>query len=128
MDLLFDLIVECAVCLISDNEIDNLADPDRAKNMSKGMRAVVLTVSLLVLVVVEGFLLIAGIINLTQGELIPGLILTFLGAAVLVYCAVRFILTFKKKSKNQYSYMIRRYHHDRQNNSYRTKCRTYRSG
>ena len=101
MDLLFELIVECMIGIITDDAIDIMKDSDRTSHLSKGMRIVIVTAALLIFAAIVVFLLWFGIDSIIEGNLALGVPLALMGGAFAIYCVVRFIVTYKKKRRKQ---------------------------
>lgn len=100
MDMLFELIVECMICIMTDDAIDIANDSDRTRHLSKGMRFFIVAAALLIFAAVTFFFLFVGISNLIEGDMSLGLPFTVIGAVFVIYCVVRSIVTYKKNEKN----------------------------
>ena len=61
MDMIFELIIECIIDLITDNGIDVMTGSDKTKNMSKGAKIALVIVSLVIIAAIVGLLLFFGI-------------------------------------------------------------------
>ena len=96
MDLIFELIIECFIDIITDNGVDAMTGSDRTKNMSKGAKIALVVVSLLILVAIVGLLLFFGITFWVKGDITAGIPLTLLGAAFMVFTVIKLITAYRK--------------------------------
>ena len=96
MDMIFELIIECIIDLITDNGIDVMTGYDKTKNMSKGAKIALVIVSLVIIAAIVGLLLFFGIRSWSEGDLTTGIPLTLLGAAFLIFTVFKFIIAYRR--------------------------------
>ncbi len=96
MDLIFELIIECIIDLITDNGVDVMTGSERTKNLSKGAKIALVTVSLLIFAAIVGLLLFFGITFWADGDITVGIPLTLLGAAFLIFTVFKFIIAYRR--------------------------------
>ena len=96
MDILLELIVEFFVELITDNGVDVMTGSDRTSHLSKGVKIVLVIVTILIFVGIIGSLLFFGINSLINGEIALGILLALSGAALLIFIVTSFIKELRK--------------------------------
>ena len=101
IDLFFELIAECLICLIIDDAADIMNGSGRTSHLSKGMKIFIVAAALLIFVAVSFFLLFAGIGGLLDGEYSMGVPFTILGIGFAGGCVVSFVSAYKRKRKGQ---------------------------
>ena len=101
MDLIFSLIVECLIDLITGEAVDAATGSDRTKGWSKSAKVILIIVAILIITAMIGALVIFGIMNLSEGEIMPGAILLGAAAVLLVYTVVSIIVAYRKNRRKQ---------------------------
>ena len=96
MDLIFELVIECLIDLITDDGVDVMTDSDRTKNWSKGTKIALVIVSLLIFVIIFGLLMFFGISFWLEGNLTLGIPVTLLGAVFLIFTVIKFVTSYRK--------------------------------
>ena len=110
MDLIFELVIECFIDLITDNGIDIMTGSGRTDGWSKGLKITFVTVSLLIIAAIVGLLVFFGIKFWTEGDYTFGVPMALLGAAFLIFTVIKFILAYRrnrssKKDRRECSYV-----------------------
>ena len=101
MDMIFDLIIECIIDIITDNGVDVMTGSDRTKNLSKGAKIALVVVSLLIFAAIAGLLLFFGFGLWAGGDITTGIPLTLLGAVFIIFTAVKLIMSYRKNRSSK---------------------------
>ena len=101
MDLIFSLIVECLIDLITGEAADAAAGSERTKGWSKPAKVILIIAAFLIITAMIGALVIFEIMNLSDGETMPGVILLGAAAVLLIYTVVSIIVAYRKNRRKQ---------------------------
>jgi threonine/homoserine/homoserine lactone efflux protein len=96
MDLIFELIIECMIGLITDDGVDIVTGSDRTKGWSKGFKIFIVAAALLIILAIVGLLLLLGIYFWSEGDMSAGIPLTIAGAALLIFSVFKFVMAYRK--------------------------------
>ena len=96
MDLIFELIIECLIDLITDDGVDIMTRSDRTKGWSKGVKIVLVVVAALIILAIVGVLVLLGIFFLSQGDVSLGIPIMIAGVAFLIFTVLKFVMAYRK--------------------------------
>ena len=98
MDMIIEFLLDCVLSLIVDSGVEVMTNSESCRNWPKGVRIALVVVTLIVFLAVLGFLIIAGISAVSEGNTAVGVLLFGVASVFVIYPIVRIIKIYKKKS------------------------------
>ena len=97
MELLFEILAECAIDLITDGGIEVMTGSEESRKWSKGVKTALVISTLLIFAAVIAALLYWGVSFLIDEQILLGIVFAALGTLFSVLAVAKFRKTYKKR-------------------------------
>ena len=101
MGFIFEILLECALDLITDGGVEVLTNSENSRNWSKGVKIALVSITLLIFLAVIVLLGFFGISFLIEGKVLEGVLLCALAVLFIVFPIVKLREAYRKRSKDQ---------------------------
>lgn len=97
MDTIVELVFDCVLSLTVDGGVEVITESESCHKWPKGVRIALVAVTMILLVAVIGFLVVAGVSLISEGKIAVGALLLVIAFAFIFFSIIRFVKVYRKK-------------------------------
>ncbi len=97
MDTIVELVFDCVLSLAVDGGVEVITESESCHKWPKGVRIALVAVTMILLVAVIGFLVVAGVSLISEGKIAVGALLLVIAFAFIFLSIIRFVKVYRKK-------------------------------